>query len=383
MAADLKNQATGDEAPAGGLKQKLAKLDRKRLYTAVAALAIAGAAGHIMQRGAEVPGTGSPRLAATEPTPAPQPPIEVTRSGADPLADMTETGQARESVADLGKDVPVVEEAPEAIATEIAPVDPPQLSNEEPMRLAAADGLEETGPLPERRVEPLPLADDCEISVDATALPGALVALSVSAPCYSGEEVAFDQLGLRFTELLGPTGDLAITVPAMADEAIFIATFADGTHQSASVLVTDLADYARVALVWQGATGLQLHALEGDAAYGDAGHVWAEAPSLPSQAIEGKGGFVTVLGSSATGYAADVYTYPETLMSTGSTPEVSIEAQVTETTCDRRIEGSYLHVIPGNAPEAVPVTMAEPGCDAVGEYLVLKNLPQDLKLARN
>ncbi len=53
-----------------------------------------------------------------------------------------------------------------------------------------------------------------------------------------------------------------------------------------------------------------------------------------------------------------------------------------ENTCGSEIEGKILRTNPGRAPTMQPLTMIVPGCDAVGEYLVLKNLPQDLKLAR-
>jgi len=70
-------------------------------------------------------------------------------------------------------------------------------------------------------------------------------------------------------------------------------------------------------------------------------------------------------------------------MADGAEPDVSIEAQVMENTCGTRIEGQILRSNPFGAPNIEDLAIAVPGCDAVGEYLVLKNLPQDLKLARN
>jgi hypothetical protein len=221
------------------------------------------------------------------------------------------------------------------------------------------------------------------VTFSAEAMPGALVALDLSAPCNSGEDVDFEQFGLRFSEQLDPEGRLRMQVPAMADDAIFVASFADGSEATADVQVPDFADYERVALVWKGPTGLQLHALENGAGYDDPGHLWAQAPGKAESATSGEGGFVSVLGSTASGYAADVYTYPESLMSSGSGPAISIEAEVMENTCGNTVKGSFLRALPGSGPSVTDVTMAVPGCDAVGEYLVLKNLPQDLKIARN
>jgi hypothetical protein len=209
------------------------------------------------------------------------------------------------------------------------------------------------------------------------------VFLSLEAPCNSGETVQFDHAGLKFSEQLDTQGGLVVLVPAMTESANFSVTFDDGRHKIVSATVPDLADFERLALVWQGGTGLQLHALENGAFYGDAGHVWAESPSLPANAVSGQGGFVSVLGGSASGYAADVYTFPLSLMREGASPEVSIEAQVAETTCGTEIEGTILHANPGSAPDVSDLAMSVPGCDAVGEYLVLKNLPQHLRIAAN
>ncbi|RME15147.1 MAG: hypothetical protein D6801_07920, partial [Alphaproteobacteria bacterium] len=123
-----------------------------------------------------------------------------------------------------------------------------------------------------------------------------------------------------------------------------------------------------------------LHAYEAGAGDDDAGHVWADNPALPEDAIAGAGGFLTVLGSTADGYAADVYTFP---LDRDVPVEISLEAQIMENTCGGVIRGTILRNSPIGEPEAVPLAMAAPGCDAVGDYLVLKNLPQNLKIAQN
>jgi len=172
-------------------------------------------------------------------------------------------------------------------------------------------------------------------------------------------------------------------VPAMAETALFTVRFEDGQERATEIKVPDFAEFERMAIVWKGATGLQLHALENGASYGEPGHVWAQEPGMPEMATQGAGGFVSVLGSTAQGYAADVYTFPAGLMGEGADPEISVEAEVMENTCDTKIEGRILRTNPIGDPNIEELSMMVPGCDAVGEYLVLKNLPQDLKLARN
>lgn len=434
MFGDLKEKlanrklSLGEADLASGLKEKLAGLDKKRIYTAVTALIIAGAAGYIMQRGANPSNQADPQLAAAEVaapvvaslTPAPprsdtapmqaQAPASLASArlaGAEPPV---AASPASAAVVGLPDPAPVLAQGPladplgsepdpavtrsasetaltfpEAAAAPAASEPPAEQAPQADLavELAAVSDLGSVAPEPSVSAAEASAADVCTIHFGATPAPAALVALSLDAPCNSGEEVNFEHYGLRFSEQLGPEGKLDLLVPAMADNAIFVASFGNGARATAKTDVPDFADYDRVALVWKGATGLQLHALENGASYGEPGHVWADAPGVAAQATEGKGGFVSVLGSTAAGYAADVYTYPDRLMDTVAAPQVSIEAQVMENTCDSRIEGAFLHANAGRAPTLTDVTMAVPGCDAVGEYLVLSNLPQDLKIARN
>jgi hypothetical protein len=405
MFADLKQklarktESPGEEArdiglPAsGGLTDKLAGLDKKRLYTALATLIVAGSAGYLMQRGAQPPAQAVPQMAASEfaaPVETAPAPVDLAAAPlAEPVAGpgtMPETSPVPE-LAEAPAAGPFVEpDLPEVTRAatdrlltleETAPAGP---LADQPLEFASVSDIAEPAPGP---LVDEPVADACTVAMDAAAVPGALVALTVEAPCNSGEEVGFEHFGLRFSEQLGPDGRLDLLVPAMADDAIIVVSFADGAQASTEVAVPDFGDYERVALVWHGATGLQLHALENGASYDDPGHIWAEAPGAPSLATEGQGGFVSVLGSTAAGYAADVYTYPASLVGSGQEPEISIEARVMENTCGSRIEGSFLRSNAGRAPTVTGVTMAVPGCDAVGDYLVLKNLPRELKIARN
>lgn len=382
------------------LIQKAAGFDKRRLYTAFSALVIAAAAGYFMQRGADVPGQDLPVVtAATVPSAAEETPEVATKAETQtPLpAQMTPEGAAgpvietaivmAEAPAAILAD-PIAGEPAETLSAAVPAPSTPQsdpalvTEPEAPVRLAALDGVGDLAqePSPPSAAD---LAAACTIRMEAMPMPGALVALSIEAPCKSGEEVDFDHSGLRFSEQLDPDGSLGLFMPAMAEQAIVTARFEDGQEQATEVMVPDFGDYERVALVWKGATGLQLHALENGAFYGEPGHIWAQEPATSDRAIAGVGGFVSVLGSTADGFAADVYTFPAGLMVSGATPEVSIEAQVMENTCDGKIAGSFLRSNPGRRPTVSDLSMAVPGCDAVGGYLVLKNLPQDLKLARN
>lgn len=410
----------------GKLAEKTAGFDKKRVYTAVAALLIAGAAGHFMQRG----GASKPEGTIVADIPpatqlAPQPdaapgdieaamvPAALVPSDLAPaaiefadLAEPVAVDAALPELPDLAELArPFAVPAPAVVGTgsgaplaevtraatdplrtlampEASPVPAVDPVATVPVTLAAVEVPQELAPPPVPAM-PETLASVCDIQLSAEVRPGALVFLALEAPCNSGETVEFDHAGLKFTEQLDTEGSLVVLVPALMEAANFALTFEDGKRQSISASVPDLGDFERLALVWQGGTGLQLHALENGAFYGDEGHIWAEAPSKPDNSISGLGGFVSVLGSSANGYAADVYTFPLSLKREGAVSDVSIEAQVAETTCGTQIEGAILRANPGRAPTLSDLSMMVPGCDAVGEYLVLKNLPQDLRIAGN
>ncbi|MBV7411029.1 hypothetical protein [Maritimibacter sp. DP1N21-5] len=369
------------------------KVDKKRVYTAAGALVVALAAGHVMQRT-----TGQPTVAVNAPmeqASAEVPPApavaNITGFGA------TEAVVAPALVAEVNEVTPgILAEEAAVVAggsteteaetpVELAFVEPAPVADIEVMR---ADKMDALSGFEDEAVETLPPAmgetevtpdDTCDMAMTSVAVPGALVAVSLTAPCHAEATVEFSHDGLSFTEALDEDGALTVMIPALTSPAMINAQIGEDTLDSLAT-VPDLTQFDRVALVWQGGTGLQLHALEDGAAYGEPGHVWAEAPRAPETATQGEGGFLTLLGSVAGGYAADIYTYPASLM---IAPSISIEAQVTEDTCGTMISGHYIRsTLTGTATE-VDVGMVVPGCEAIGEYLVLKNLPEELTIARN
>lgn len=373
-----------------------AQVDKKRMYTAGATLVAALATGYMMQRG-ESP--AAPQIAAAQmqspvnvtlgsssdtvsQAQAPQQPTQdqpVLANGSDeepetPVAPGQNATNPGAVIAALEIPAPAAKPAPEEVtraATDsTAPLSPakPDLGAAAPAGLADQPALADDS------------GTDCTISMSGAPIAGALVMMNVAAPCHADQDVLFNHAGLRFTENLDESGTISLIVPAMMSDVSITAEFQDGTRAESRFTVPEASQFDRVALVWEGGTGLQLHALENGAAYGEEGHVWAENPRLPVASNARDGGFLSVLGSSKQGYAADVYSYPS---STLTEPDISIEAQILETTCGASIEGEYLRSQRAAPPVQTPVAMAVPDCEAVGDFLVLKNLPQELKIARN
>ncbi|MCP5038543.1 MAG: hypothetical protein GY945_13200 [Rhodobacteraceae bacterium] len=229
----------------------------------------------------------------------------------------------------------------------------------------------------------VPTNTECEAGFTAMAAPGAMVDLTLEAPCYGGQMVEIFHSGMRFTERMDAAGLMQITVPAMEEDAFFNALFTDGRTESTDVLMLTVSDYQRVALFWKGEAGFELYALENGALYGEEGHVSSATPYGPDRGLSGQGGFLTRLGQSSSGYQVAVYSYPAMLTDTDPMPEISVEAEVLLGNCESEISATLLRSSDTGALETAPLFIAVPSCEAVGEYLVLKNLPQSQRIATN
>ena len=224
---------------------------------------------------------------------------------------------------------------------------------------------------------------DCEITMTAQPLAGAMVDVRLIAPCNASERVTLHHQGMMFTEVLQPDGTLSVSIPALAEQAIFIASFPSGDGALASTEVTSLPFYDRVVLQWKGEAGLQLHAREFAADYFTDGHIWAAAAGNLTSAAKGEGGFLTRLGRMDTPEAlvAEVYSFPSGTAQQSGQILLSIEAEVTATNCDGRVEAQTLEIRDGDGLRTRELMVEIPGCDSLGDFLVLKNLVEDLTIA--
>ena len=238
-------------------------------------------------------------------------------------------------------------------------------------------------PLPQFDAEPTLPDQSCEIAVEAKSGSAAMVMLSVSAPCLPNERVTILHKGMLFSEKTNVDGVLSMPVPALTENAEFVIAFGNGKGAIASTSVTDLADFDRVALQWRGDAAFSLHARENNADYGTDGHVSAMTPRSVSSALDGTGGFMSVLGRDDLDQPlmVEVYTFPKGVAARDGTVTVSVEAEVTASNCATEIEAQTLNTSGDAMPTSRSVTFAVPGCDAIGDFLVLNNPLEDLKLA--
>lgn len=224
---------------------------------------------------------------------------------------------------------------------------------------------------------------DCAVSLSAAPRAGAVVALSLTAPCYGSERVTFEHRGLTFTEITAPDGTLQVNVPALSENALFVASFDGGAMATVRSDVPALPFYDRVVLQWSGDSGLSLHAREFGATYSGEGHIWAARDGEMSRTARGEGGFFNLLGNAAApgAHVAEVYSFPVGTVRKEGTVELTIEAEVTPANCGREVAAQTLE-----HHEMRPFTLRElrldmPDCDDASGFLVLKNAVEDLKIA--
>ncbi|WP_113911717.1 hypothetical protein [Roseovarius dicentrarchi] len=326
-------------------------------------LALALGAGHFMQL------AKSPKTAAATPV-AQQPDIAAVRPApADGALDL--------------KSIEMTSATPTPPGDAQAPAGLPALPEGTVREAALGDATATmSDALPREVVAP---SLTCDYALTADTAPGAMVALSLDAPCAKSERFTLHHNGLMFTQVTDEGGHASMLVPALASAAVFIAAFPNGEGAVASVDVESVDYYQRVVVQWQGNSGVQLHALEFDAEMGSDGHVWSGARRDVAAAADGNRGFMTLLGDADQPDAllAEVYTFPSRLKGRDGNVALSVEAEVTQGNCARDIEAQALQTQPGGTLRVQELTLAIPECDAVGDFLVLKNLLNDLTIARN
>ncbi|MEJ6393375.1 hypothetical protein V8J82_08925 [Gymnodinialimonas sp. 2305UL16-5] len=222
----------------------------------------------------------------------------------------------------------------------------------------------------------------CEVALTARAQPAAMVALDIMAPCRGDQSVTISHAGLRLTGTTDALGLLTLDMPAFQHPAYFTITFgADGPEQTALIDVPDLAEFDRIGLSWHGQAGLELHAMEFGAAFGEVGHVWPSAPSQAEMAIAGVGGFLSVIDTGSS--YAQIYTVPRARLMDGDIVEMLVDIPITETNCAAPILARALRSEAAGPVDVTELSMTMPGCETVGDVLVLQNILADLRLASN
>lgn len=363
---------------------------KRRAARGVAVLAVALAAGHLVQTMGDTPAPKPVASAALEKKPvmvetvaagpeqAP-PSVQPVAETIPPLPAAPLAADAVPSVPAIAKpaDQPAAVEAP--ATTDPAPNTGTAAAQPDQGNPATTDTLAETPASEPQAVKPEDVAAACDVTLDLMTEPNAMIGITLLAPCHPDQRVVLRQGGLAVTGQTTATGALFTALPAFETEAAVEVAFANGTTAESSISVPDLASLRRFGVQWQADDAFQVHAFEGGASYGTPGHVSAADPQRPPVGMQATGGFLTLLGDASTDnpLLAEVYTFPA---DPAAKPEVIVEAAVTDKTCGRELLAETL-TSSGGSVFVTDLTLAMPECDAVGDYLVLKNLFLDLNMA--
>lgn len=345
---------------------------KRKAARGIAVVAVALAAGHLVQSMGDKP---TPRPTASAELTTRPAKVETVAAGpgvvaAEPAAEAAPL-PAAPMAATLPPASPTFDPTLAPVTAEVAPApDAPAVSAAEPsvvveLRKADADLTAAAGP--------------CDMTLDLMNEPNAMIGVTLIAPCNPNQRVVLRQGGLAVTGQTTSTGALFTAIPAFETDAGVEVLFPDGSTATGRIAVPDLAKLRRFGVQWQADDAFQVHAFENGASYGQPGHVSAADPHRPAPGLAATGGFLTLLGDSATEnpLLAEVYTFPA---DPRARTEVVVEAAVTEKTCARELLAETL-TSTGGSVFVTDLTLAMPDCDAVGDYLVLKNLVLDLNMA--
>lgn len=232
----------------------------------------------------------------------------------------------------------------------------------------------------ESPTEALSQVVDCEMTSSAESVSMAIVKMSIDVPCRPNETFTVHHHGMTFDFSTDDHGRAAIDIPALSENAVFLVSFEDGKTLMSEANVSDIGEYDRAVLLWTGTAGVQLHAREFGAAFGGIGHVWREDMGQFEGAITDVNGMLVALGRDS--QFAEVYTFPMAHgLHTGNV-ELSVEAEVTFDNCGKDVYAQTMQFAQGAPLNEIDLAMKMPDCDAVGEFIVLKNVYEDLTLAQ-
>ncbi|MEM7598695.1 MAG: hypothetical protein AAF382_13455 [Pseudomonadota bacterium] len=258
----------------------------------------------------------------------------------------------------------------------------PETLPNEPVTVASLDDAPVNSILP--REEPAP-SFACDTKAVAITSAAAMVDLIIDANCHKSAGFTVHHNGMMVSGMTDADGLASVMLPALTEKAVFMVTFTGGETVVANAEVTSVQDYDRAIVQWSAFDGLQVHALEYGATYEEPGHVWSGAMGELATAAKGEGGFMMRMGEPTplSTHMIEVYTFPTgTALNEGSI-ELSLEAVVTEANCGRDLEAQVLQKSGAEPMRARDLILAMPDCDAVGDFLVLKNMFDDLNIARN
>jgi hypothetical protein len=211
--------------------------------------------------------------------------------------------------------------------------------------------------------------EDCPATLGLSAATGAMIHLSLSAPCNRGERVVVRHSGLSFTARTDENGSVDLQFPALQSNAL-VAVYLEGSAiVLGEIAVPDAASMRRFSFQWASAGQFDLRVTEDDRVFvGGNGNI----PDARHLKVVSLG-----IGSVQNPMFAEIYTFPP---ATSAQVDLTVELRIGPDTCGQTLVAQIVSTEAGKVtlrdyPVAVPL------CGTSGDILVLKNLAPDLTLA--
>jgi len=341
----------------------------KRKLALLIAVVLAGASAHVIQNisqtTAAVTRADSRALAVAAPRPT-------ARPVGDSSVFVTRTRIAQVET-ETPRPAPAAKGLPEAIGI-LMPTDPlPDLADLAegarglPIRLAAlGDAGIRTIIESQRDLSPFGLP--CDENATIATRPDAILRIHVEAPCRPYAILTVAHAGITISGMTSHIGSFDTEFPALESPANVTVRVENGAPTILGAEVPDIDRFERVALGWEGDAEFRIVASR------DGKRL---KPGTTLREMR--------LGDPAATPArmAEVFSYPVADETDPGIIRLALEVPVTKGNCGGEARARLVRKSPGFDPEAADLAVAVPDCSAVGEYLVLKNLLRDVRIARN
>jgi hypothetical protein len=205
-------------------------------------------------------------------------------------------------------------------------------------------------------------AGDCAPILALALADEAMMDIALTAPCNPAQRAVVRHSGLSFTARTGADGRLSLRIPALDAEAL-VAVYLDSSEVVlAEIDVPAAASLVRFAVQAPSPVQFDLRAEE-------AGRVYSGKETMGAGDAGRK---IVTLGTAAVSQPiiAQVYTYPDTGLASA---EVKVELRVTPDTCGQAFEAQTV-LMQGGTSVRGSLPLAIPACGTSGDILVLKNL---------
>ncbi|MDJ0640547.1 MAG: hypothetical protein QNJ20_17115 [Paracoccaceae bacterium] len=219
---------------------------------------------------------------------------------------------------------------------------------------------------------------DCEPRLTVSAAPAATLRVDLTASCSPNQTATLRQGPITVGVKTDAYGRWQARIPAFEQDAEVEVAIGERLLRH-SMNVPEADQFRHVMLQWNGPQVFRINAYEFGAKDQQNGHVWSGAPKAPERALRG-GGFLTRLGDE-TGSGAEIYSVPVGAMPSSGVIRLTVDAEITETSCDQTVEATAYQSGPLGRLSPSEVLLKMPGCERIGEHLRLQNLFPDMRLA--